>query len=124
MHCIKKVLLKPFVTLCRWDCQDQEYSAGHKDVSLVYFSTFEPINLTILTPNSIMQRAKVSMLYYTPSNYTPSNQSLPCLYVCPEDSVLGQAPLIPCFITCNTHQTIPYKFKDRRIAETAADPTR
>ena len=30
------------VTLCRWDCQDKEYSAGHKEVSLVYFSIFEP----------------------------------------------------------------------------------
>ncbi len=32
------------------------YAENHKEVSLVYFSTFEPINLT---PNSIMQQAGV-----------------------------------------------------------------
>ena len=32
-------------TLCRWGFQDKEYSAGHKEVSLVYFNTFEPVNL-------------------------------------------------------------------------------
>ena len=37
----------------------------HKEVSLVYFSTFEPIELT---PDSIMQRAGVPMLYDSASN--------------------------------------------------------
>ena len=41
-------------TLCRRGCQDAEYWANHKEVSLVYFSTFEPINLT---PDSVMQKA-------------------------------------------------------------------
>ncbi len=47
-------------------------SASHKEVSLVYFSTFEPINLT---PDSIMQQAGVPMLYDS-----ASNPRLPCLY--------------------------------------------
>ncbi len=81
----------------------------------MYFSTFEPINLT---PNSIMQKAGVPMLYYT-----ASNQRLPCLYICPVANVLGLAPLIPCFIDCNTHPTIPYKFKNSRILGTASADT-
>jgi hypothetical protein len=38
-------------TLCTRGCQGQKYSANRKEVSLVYFSTVEPINLT---PKSIM----------------------------------------------------------------------
>jgi hypothetical protein len=68
-------------TLCSRCCQSPEYSAGHKEVSLVYFSTFEPINLT---PNSVMQKAGVPMLYYT-----ASNPQLPSLYICPVANVLG-----------------------------------
>jgi hypothetical protein len=59
--------------LCTRGCQGPESSANHKEVSLVYFSTFEPINLT---PNSIMQQASVPMLYDT-----ASNQRVPCLYI-------------------------------------------
>ncbi len=70
----------------------------------MFFSTFEPINLT---PNSIMQQAGMPVLYDT-----ASNPQLPCLYICPVANVLGQAPLIPCFIDCNTHLMIPYKFKN------------
>ena len=46
---------------------------AHKEVSLVYFSTFEPIELT---PDSIMQRAGVPMLYDS-----ASNPHLPCFYI-------------------------------------------
>ena len=91
-------------TLCTCSCQGPEYSANHKEVSLVYFTTFEPINLT---PNSIMQQAGVPMLYDT-----ASNPRLPCLYICPVANVLMRAPLTPCFIDCNTHPTIPYKIKN------------
>ena len=81
----------------------------------MYFSTFEPINLT---PNSIMQQAGVPMLYDT-----ASNPRLPCLYICPVANVLGRAPLIPCFIDGNTHPTIPCKFKNSRILGTASADT-
>ncbi len=76
----------------------------HKEVSLVYFSTFEPMELT---PDSIMQRAGVPMLYDS-----ASNPRLPCLYICPVANVLGRAPLIPCFIGGNRYPTIPHRFKD------------
>ena len=39
-------------TLCPTGAKESMYSASHKEVSLVYFSTFKPI---ALTPDSIMQ---------------------------------------------------------------------
>jgi hypothetical protein len=93
------------------------HSGSHKEVSLVYFSTFEPIDLT---PGSIMQRAGVPMLYDS-----ASNPRVPCLYICPVANVLGRAPLISCFIGANSHPTIPYRFKDdRRIGHASADTQR
>ncbi len=73
----------------------------------MYFSTFEPIDLS---PDRIMQRAGVptGMLYDS-----ASNPRLPC------------PPLIPCFIGGNSHRTIPYRFKDdRRIGHASADMQR
>ncbi len=102
-------------TLCSNCCQGPEYSANHKKVSLVYFSMFEPI---YLTPNSIMQKAGVPMLYDT-----ASNPRLPSLYICPVANVLGGAPVIPCFIVSNTHPTIPYRFKNSRILGSASADT-
>ena len=91
-------------TLCPTGAKESMYSASHKEVPLVYFSTFEPI---ALTPDSIMQQAGVPMLYDL-----ASNQRLPCLYICPVANVLGCSPLIPCFIGGNSHHTIPHSFKD------------
>jgi hypothetical protein len=89
-------------------------SDSHKEVSLVYFSTFEPIELT---PVSIMQQA---MLYDS-----ASNQRLPCLCICPVANVLGRAPLIPCFIGGNSHPTIPHSFRNGpRLGSAAADTQR
>jgi hypothetical protein len=101
------------VTLCRLG--EKQHLPGHKEVSLVYFSTLEPINLT---PNSVMQRANVPMLFNT-----ASNQRLLCLYICQAANVLGRAPLIPCFIDSKTHPTIPFKFKDIRLLGSASADT-
>ena len=104
-------------TLCPTGAQAAWYSSTHKEVSLVYFSTFEPIDLT---PDSIMQRAGVPMLYDS-----ASNQRLPCLFICPVANVLGRAPLIPCFIGGNSHSTIPHWFKDdQRLGSASADTQR
>ena len=93
------------------------YSGLHKEASLVYFSMFEPIDLTL---ESIMQRAGVPMLYDS-----TSNRRLPCLYICPVANVLGRAPLIPCFIGSNRHPTIPQRFKDDwRLGDASADTQR
>ena len=92
-------------------------SHTHKEVSLVYFSTFEPIKLT---PDSVMQRARVPMLYDS-----ASNPRLPCLYICPVANLLGRAPLIQCFIGGNSYPTIPYSFKDdRRLGSASVDTQR
>jgi hypothetical protein len=82
-------------TLCPTGAKGDRGS--HKEVSLVYFSTFESINLT---PESVMQRTGVSMRYDF-----ASNPLLPCLYICPVTNFLGRAPLIPCFIGGNSHHT-------------------
>ncbi len=58
-------------TLCPTGAKESLYSASHKEVSLVYSSTFEPI---ALTPDSIIQQAGVPMLYDL-----ASNPRLPCL---------------------------------------------
>ncbi len=50
----------------------------------MYFSKFEPINLT---PDNIMQQAGVPMLYDLASNLR-----LPCLYICPIANVMGEPP--------------------------------
>ena len=60
-------------TLCQTGAKGS--SGSHKEVSLDYFRTFEPIKLT---PGSVMQRAGVPMLYDS-----ASNPRLPCLYICP-----------------------------------------
>jgi hypothetical protein len=102
-------------TLCPTGAKGR--SGSHKEVSLVYFSTFEPIKLT---PDSVMQRAGVPMLYDS-----ASNPRLPCLYICPVTNVLGRAPLIPCFVGGNSHPTIPHSFKDdQRLGSASADTQR
>ena len=97
----------------------QGVSGSHKEMCLVHFSTFEPIELA---PDSIMQQAGVPMLYAS-----ASNPHLPCLYICPVANVLGCAPLIPCFIGGNPsrHPTIPHRFKDdQRLRDASADTQR
>ena len=78
-----------------------EDKASHIEVSLVFFSTFEPISLT---PNSCMQRNGIPMLYERAAS------QLPTLYVCPVENVLGRVPLMPCYLkgTFTTLFLIPY----------------
>ena len=85
---------------------------SHKDVSLVFFSTFEPISLT---PDSCMQRKGVPMLYERAASQVPS------LYVCPVENVLGRVPLIPCYLNGNSVNTIPHCFRGKIPREAAAD---
>ena len=89
-----------------------DFPRRHKEYSLVFFRTFEPISLT---PDSCMQRKGVPMLYER------SATVLPTLYVCPVENVQGQVPLIPCYLNGNTCNTIPYKYRGAIPAEAAAD---
>jgi hypothetical protein len=84
----------------------------HKDGSLIFFSTFETISLT---PESCMQRKGVPMLYERAAAQVPS------LYVCPVENVLGQVPLIPCYLNGNSVNTIPHCFRGKIPREAAAD---
>ena len=77
------------------------YRIGPDDLlfHLVFFSTFEELNLPIHGP---MEDAGVVKLY------DPS--PIPCLYVAPVANVLGRVPLIPLFLAGNSTPTIPHKF--------------
>ena len=68
-------------TLCPTGAKGR--SGSHNEVSLVYFSTFErQIEPIKLTPDSVMQRAGVPMLYDSAINPRLPGP-LPCLYICP-----------------------------------------
>ena len=80
----------------------------HKELALVFFSTFEPISLT---PNALMQRNGVPMFYDT-----ASSSNLPSLYICSAKNVLGRVPLLPCFVDGNSTPTLPHRVGDRQGA--------
>ena len=87
-------------TLCPTGAMDN--TRRHKEFSLVFFNTLEPISLT---PDSCMQLKGVPMLYERSSTVLPS------LYVCPVANVLERVPLIPCYLNGNTSNTIPYRYR-------------
>ena len=73
--------------------KNPSYRIGPDDLlfNLVFFSTFEELNLPIQGP---MEDAGVLKLY------DPS--PIPCLYVAPVTNVLGRVPLIPLFLAGNS----------------------
>ena len=102
-------------TVCPTAMRGKKHS--HLELSLVYFRTFEPINIT---PPSVMQHIEhngVPMLYDIASS---SNE--PSLYICPVSNVLGSVPLIPCFVAGNKHPTLLHRdsfcSSQRAIADT------
>ncbi len=78
----------------------------------MFFSTLEPI---CLTPDSCLQRKGVPMLYERAA------KEVQTLYVCPLENVLGQVPLIQCYLNGNTANTIQHKYRSRIPREAAAD---
>ena len=85
----------------------------HLEVSLAFFSSFEPVDLT---PGSIMQRRNVPMLYDS-----ASCAAIPSLYLCHVKNILGRVPMIPCFLAGNTHPTIPHSLRALAPPGAAAD---
>jgi hypothetical protein len=75
-------------SLCPTGCSQDKSS--HREVSPVFFSTFEPISLT---PNSFMQRSGIPMVYERAAS------QLPTLYVCPVENVQTYD------IVCHTYDT-------------------
>ena len=78
-----------FFTCSLCPTERSQDKSSHREVSLVFFSTFEPISLT---PNSFMQRSGIPMVYERAAS------QLPTLYVCPVENVLGRVPLILCYL--------------------------
>jgi hypothetical protein len=76
----------------------------HMAVSLVFFSTFEPITLI---PDSCMQKKGVPILY------EQAAAQVPTLYVCPVKNVLGSVHLIPCYLNGNIMNSIPHTYRSR-----------
>ena len=97
-------------TLCPSGARDRSL---YREVSLAFFSTFEPVELT---PESIMQRQGVPMLYDS-----ASCSALPSLYICHVKNILGRVPMIPCFVEGNSQPTIPHSFRRHELAGGAAD---
>ena len=97
-------------TLC--PTGQMEDKASHREVSLVFFSTFEPISLT---PDSCMQRNGIPMLYERAAS------QLPTLYVCPVENVLSRVPLMPCYLKGNLHNTITHALRYEVPDGAAAD---
>jgi hypothetical protein len=53
--------------------------------------------------------------------YERAAKEVPTLYVCPVENVLGQVPLILCYLNGNTANTIQHKYRSRIPRDTAAD---
>ena len=62
-----------------------------------------------------MQRNGIPMLYKRAAS------QLPTLYVCPVENVLVRAPLMPCYLKGNLHNTIPHSLCHAVPAGAAAD---
>ncbi len=70
---------------------------------LVFFNTFEELNLPIKGP---MEDAEVVKLY------EPS--PTPCLYVAPAENMVSRVPLMPLFLAGNATATIPHLYSMRK----------
>jgi hypothetical protein len=89
-----------------------EDKSSHREVSLVFFSTFEPISLL---RDSYLQKSGIPMLF------EPADSQLPTLYVCPVENVLGRVPLLPCYMMGNKQNTIPHALRYHVPTGDAAD---
>ncbi len=89
-----------------------EDKSSHWEVSLVFFSTFEPISLP---RDSYLQKSGFPMLF------EPAASQLPTLYVCPVENVLGRVPLLPCYMMGNKQNTTPHALRYHVLNGAAAD---
>ena len=87
--------------------KNRTYKTGPDDIecTLVFFSTFEELELPIKGP---MEDSGVVKLY------EPS--PTPCLYVAPVENMVGRVPLIRLFLAGNSTPTIPHMFSKHRDA--------
>jgi hypothetical protein len=78
-------------------------SSSDIPLELIYFSLFEPLNVT---PQHPLQKAGVEMLY------EPS--PVPCVYVGFIKHTLCRVPLMPCFLHGNETPTIPISYRAKK----------
>ncbi len=83
------------------------YKIGPDDLmyNLVFFSTFEELDLPIHRP---MEDAGILKLY--------EPGPILCLYVAPVDHMVGRVPIFPLFLACNSTPTIPHKFSKHKAS--------
>ena len=102
--------------------KNPSYKIGPDDLlfNLVFFSTFEELNLPMQGP---MEDAGVLKLY--------EPGPIQCLYVAPFDHMVGRVPLNPLYMAGNSTPTIPHKFSKHKssafpmgFADTAASDGR
>ena len=87
--------------------KNQSYKIGPDDLmyNLVFFSTFEELELPIHGP---MEDAGILKLY--------EPGPIPCLYIAPFDHMVGRVPLFPLFLAGNSTPTIPHKFSRHKAS--------
>ena len=73
--------------------------------NLVFFSTFEELELPIHGP---MEDAGILKLY--------EPGPIPCLYIAPFDHMVGRVPLFPLYLAGNSTPTIPHKFSKHKAS--------
>ena len=86
--------------------------ASHRKLSLVFFNTFDPIQLS---PESVMHEKDVPMMCEDAPSQIPTKN------LCPVTNVLGRIPLIPCYMDGQKHQTFPYRFRKSELGGAIAD---
>lgn len=97
-------------TLCR--AGEHDDPRRYTTVDLVFFTAFEPITLT---PDSVMQRNGVPMLYEAAPGQVPT------LYLAEVERMLGRVPMIPCFLEGQSVNTIPHSYRGRDLGGATAD---
>ncbi len=93
-------------TLCPTGTKEPGYSASHKEVSLVYFSTFEPIDLT---PDNIMQQVECSCSMTRPATTACPASTSALWRTCPFHSVFHRRQQSPYDSTSLQGRSSPWK---------------
>jgi hypothetical protein len=91
--------------------------ASHRQLSLGFFSRFEPINLPI---DCVMKREGVPVFCDSASSTNLPGQA--SLYPCRAENVLGCVPMMQCFVGGNSTPTLPHRFDNCKgaVADTSA----
>jgi hypothetical protein len=77
--------------------------------NLIFFSTFQSLELASESQNPMQSEGGIRMLY-EPGQWDPAfgSSKKPVLHVGYLEHVLCRAPLIPCFLDGNSTNTIPH----------------